>query len=592
MYPDLFVLITFLRRTPNEATLERRLRHFQTPPLNINTEQRNHQDGEVDNCRASMTCNEPSFDTAADLVEKQLQQLVEHVHLGCDAASATIAPAAGAQNVQADPLHHKHLPPISSMNSIRRDAASFRQSLKAQLQETVCAVYSRYCPAIQVQEYRVSSPSSISDLVEVVSLPRLPNTNLLRKDGNKVTSKTPYHAKTTHTIDGITYCLQPHACKINVVSTCLECAKALKGNQVPPHSLVRYDCGGIPEYPEGLVQLRMLEERLLGKNRVSRCCYFIKPNNYKGLSSQYCHRAHVVAFPNNVGANEVRDVLLKSPKELLDDLKVVFLVLADKNQDIKRIAHRTKALHVRGPEVLKWATHLSQVYNLPLPSRELDTEYQSLNDEVPAVLLQEGSFIASTEKEAESLCKSFLADREGYANTRSFQSWKDMTADACDQRGHVQAVPHPELSHTLQTTPSGENGTVDVAEDTTNEGIMEGIDEVELQMSTSDLVPECVGAAKLFAHLHTNGVLVSGIPAATTPLSDYDPMWLVHSHPSIFPHGTGACPEGMSLEAWAKGILCRYPRTQYAQNIGFITDAFNIIQRHEAYKHAAVQMRI
>jgi len=69
-------------------------------------------------------------------------------------------------------------------------------------------------------------------------------------------------------------------------------------------------------------------------------------------------------------------------------------------------------------------------------------------------------------------------------------------------------------------------------------GIMEGIDEVELQMSTSDLVPECVGAAKLFAHLHTNGVLVSGIPAAATPLSDYDPMWLVHSHPSIFPHGT------------------------------------------------------
>ncbi|GAX75776.1 hypothetical protein CEUSTIGMA_g3219.t1 [Chlamydomonas eustigma] len=171
-----------------------------------------------------------------------------------------------------------------------------------------------------------------------------------------------------------------------------------------------------------------------------------------------------------------------------------------------------------------------------------------------------------------------------------------MTADACDQ-GHVQVVPHPELpelSHTFQTTPSQKSGTIDIAEDTTNEGIMEGIDEVELQMSTSDLVPECVGsAAKLFAHLHTNGVLVSGIPAAATPLSDYDPMWLVHSHPSIFPHGTGACPEGMSLKTWAKGILCRYPKThQYAQNIGFITDAFNIIQRHEAYKHVAVQMRM
>ncbi|GAX82642.1 hypothetical protein CEUSTIGMA_g10068.t1 [Chlamydomonas eustigma] len=91
-----------------------------------------------------------------------------------------------------------------------------------------------------------------------------------------------------------------------------------------------------------------------------------------------------------------------------------------------------------------------------------------------------------------------------------------MTADACNQRRHLQAVPHPELSHTFQTTPSQESGTVDIAEDTTNEGIMEGIDEVELQMSTSDLVPECVGAAKLFARLHMNGVLVSGIPADHT----------------------------------------------------------------------------
>ncbi|GAX74876.1 hypothetical protein CEUSTIGMA_g2322.t1 [Chlamydomonas eustigma] len=107
------------KRTPNEATLERRLRFFQTP-LKITTEHRNHQDGEVDNGCASMTCNEPSFDTAAELVEKQLQQLVEHVHLGGDVASAP----AGAQNVQADPLHSKHLPPISSMDSrIRRDVA-------------------------------------------------------------------------------------------------------------------------------------------------------------------------------------------------------------------------------------------------------------------------------------------------------------------------------------------------------------------------------------------------------------------------------------------------------------------------------------
>ncbi|GAX86271.1 hypothetical protein CEUSTIGMA_g13683.t1 [Chlamydomonas eustigma] len=97
------------RRTPNEASLERRLRIFQTLlQLNITTEQRNHQDGEVDNGRASMTCNEPSFATAAELVEKQLQQLVEHVHLvGGDSASAP----SGAQNVQAGShLRHRIMP--------------------------------------------------------------------------------------------------------------------------------------------------------------------------------------------------------------------------------------------------------------------------------------------------------------------------------------------------------------------------------------------------------------------------------------------------------------------------------------------------
>lgn len=110
----------------------------------------------------------------------------------------------------------------------------------------------------------------------------------------------------------------------------------------------------------------MAEERLLGKYRVSRLCYVIKPpSKHKqpwrtNDSYQRQHRAHVIAFPN-VAIGEVRDEMLRHPDMLAEDLQVVFLSLTTPEQDIKAIAANTPSLHIRGPLVLKWAKHLCEV---------------------------------------------------------------------------------------------------------------------------------------------------------------------------------------------------------------------------------------
>lgn len=69
-------------------------------------------------------------------------------------------------------------------------------------------------------------------------------------------------------------------------------------------------------------------------------------------------------------------------------------------------------------------------------------------------------------------------------------------------------------------------------------------------------------------------------------------MWLIYAHPSAFPHGKGQCPEGMSLEHWARVILQRRPRRQYACNLGLLVDMWNIIQRHKVNTHAWVQLKL
>jgi hypothetical protein len=89
-----------------------------------------------------------------------------------------------------------------------------------------------------------------------------------------------------------------------------------------------------------------------------------------------------------------------------------------------------------------------------------------------------------------------------------------------------------------------------------------------------------------------DGLLASVIPKSSKPCNDYDPMWLVYAHPTVFPHGRGQCPLGMGFDTWCRLTLQRHPVQQYAQNLGFIADMFNILQRHTVNLHSWLQLRL
>ena len=91
--------------------------------------------------------------------------------------------------------------------------------------------------------------------------------------------------------------------------------------------------------------------------------------------------------------------------------------------------------------------------------------------------------------------------------------------------------------------------------------------------------------------LQRQGLLVSMVPKSDKLADDYSPAWFLDAHPSAFPYNTGGWPKGMSQDRWGQCILHRYPPTQFAQNLGLVTDIFNINQRHSVSKSAWVQFR-
>lgn len=92
--------------------------------------------------------------------------------------------------------------------------------------------------------------------------------------------------------------------------------------------------------------------------------------------------------------------------------------------------------------------------------------------------------------------------------------------------------------------------------------------------------------------LKEGAALILSAARGDPPASTYAPDWFVRAHPTSFPNGKGGTPMGMSLKAWIVLHLHRFPREQYAQNVPFVMDAFNILQRHAASVHAGIQVRL
>jgi hypothetical protein len=110
-------------------------------------------------------------------------------------------------------------------------AQKFRDHLKDDCRQEVCAVCSKYCSHAVVNKY---------------SLADVPHLDLLDAAGPK-SAKHPRDALTTFAWHDVTYCLQPYSCYGDgnecQVDMCNDCYGALQSMRVPESSLVCFDTG-------------------------------------------------------------------------------------------------------------------------------------------------------------------------------------------------------------------------------------------------------------------------------------------------------------------------------------------------------------
>jgi hypothetical protein len=129
-----------------------------------------------------------------------------------------------------------------------------------------------------------------------------------------------------------------------------------------------------------------------------------------------------------------------------------------------------------------------------------------------------------------------------------------------------------------------------------NGGYMAGLHDVDMHINA---LPEYqVGTAIAerlkFAQRNVDTLNAGGILALAKSnkeiFSDYDRMWPILAHPTMFPNLTGARPDGMSHETWV-GITLRRPRNQFQRNPLFIMDMFDIVQRHQVNTKTSLYLK-
>lgn len=92
--------------------------------------------------------------------------------------------------------------------------------------------------------------------------------------------------------------------------------------------------------------------------------------------------------------------------------------------------------------------------------------------------------------------------------------------------------------------------------------------------------------------VRSGGVLVGTTEHGQRPINDYSEEWMLVVHPEVFCNGVGGCPEGMSFAAFIRLLLMRYPMQQFAHNVTWMADAFNIQLRHDVNTQANVQLKM
>lgn len=460
--------------------------------------------------------------------------------------------------------------PISLPKSVAA-AQRFRRIL-SDCPVQLCAVCSTHCRMSEM----VSTALAFHDL---------PGVNLLRADGPK-TPSTPRHALTTMTIDGVSYCLQPDAVRSadgeTSLGVCKQCHGALGKGKVPPGSLVRFDEGPWPVGPSGtgLETMTLVESAIVAPLRAFRLLLVCRPSGGGPRppdSLQRAMRGNVVAIPKSTPA-DLSKIFPCTLQDIPEIILVVLIVAASTRKKSREIAKTVAALHVRGKLIVMWARHLMNV-NRDDPSLRLDEDalrvYENI-DEVPDSLA-DAAEAATTEAEADAALEAVRKRRAGYAATRY---GSDVENAAGLSRQSAESGFMRGLDDVEMEMPGAQGAS--------------GIDALVAGVRQLDIVRRGGGDNENSAAdvLRRGGVLAS-TTSRSGPFSDYDKRWGPMVHIMAFPNGTGQCPESeMTLESWFRTKLRRYPRKSNGQQVCFLLDFFNIIQRHQVNTQVNIQMII
>ncbi len=446
-------------------------------------------------------------------------------------------------------------------------AQHFRACMDRDIPVQLCAVCARKCRRCDVHVLRFAD--------QFVGLGRL------RADGPK-TPAAPRQALTTFLWQDVRYCLLPAACDAvkGTAHVCTECTTELGHGKLPPASLVRIDTGPPPAVAGvQLPQLTHIEGKLLSTWRAFRFTVVCRANASEAL------RSNVVAFPS--APPDALLAVLCPPERIAECIQVVFIAATSSRAQIRALAAKTPALHVRGKVLVQWARHLSAAYakhlDLPcmLPDGAVLAMYDAL-DGVPEQILM-NAVSAATDEEAEELQAAFMHNRTGHNQHSTHHPEPE-----ADPAEHPPAAA--QVDSTQHTDPADAQ-----AQQQEYEALQ--VPSVEMVFQPGDLRPseeetareQADMIAKLSGQRLEGRVLLSGAGRAERPCDDYDPRWLVLAHPMSFPNGAGGKPERMSLEVYMRIVLAR---PGFARHTYLLFDAFNIIQRHAANLHAHVHLRM
>lgn len=400
---------------------------------------------------------------------------------------------------------------------------------------------------------------------------------------------------------------------------CKACSSSLKNGNVPKWSLVRVDTG---VRPARLVPLTWIEELIVAPWRAFRCMIALKgPSDARpNFAIQQGLRGHVTAFPNP-DPRRMATAFPPNPREIAKHVQVVLLTPAASEEEARKQARRVKPLHVRGRVVRDWVNHIKAVHP-SLPYNDANMQAFANMDGVPDFLLHHMVY-PRTNDDANAMHEAFEDDTRGYAGTRYGTAEEQAAhtpasgvddadgvdggaatgagraaAGASNASGADAAADAGAMADAGASAGVGGAATDDDAEVLAHGG-MAGMDEAEVHIdvtgaeSVADVLRRNVasGATDLQRFLAGNAVLGISTQRTDAPANDYDRQWLVMTHPLVYPHGTGAQPEDMSMEHYARLMLRRWPRVA-ATSPPFIFDVLNINIRHAVNTQAHVQIKL